>query len=89
MVEQAPVEFDLRRHLHEFLEIDRLDEILRILSLYRLSFGQPRQQELIENLLRRDYKDADLRLIRDALLVDLAPINRVLKAAGDYSAGAA
>ena len=70
-------------------EIDRLDEILRILSLYRLSFGQPRQQELIENLLRRDYKDADLRLIRDALLVDLAPINRVLKAAGDYSAGAA
>lgn len=70
-------------------EIDRLDEILRILSLYRLSFGQPRQQELIENLLRRDYKDADLRLIRDALLVDLAPINRVLKAAGDSSAGAA
>lgn len=61
-------------------EIDRLDEILRILSLYRLSFGQPRQQELIENLLRRNYEDADLREIRDALLVDLAPINRVLKA---------
>lgn len=70
-------------------EIDRLDEILRILSLYRLSFGQPRQQELIENLLRRDYKDADLRLIRNALLVDLAPINRALKAARDHSIDAA
>lgn len=70
-------------------EIDRLDEILRILSLYRLSFGQPRQQELIENLLRRNYKDADLREIRNALLVDLAPINRVLKAAGEDRADAA
>lgn len=64
-------------------EIERLDEILRILSLYRLSFGQPRQQELIENLLRRNYTDADLRAIRDALLVDLAPINRVLLEAGE------
>lgn len=70
-------------------ENDRLDEILRILSLYRLSFGQPRQQELIENLLRRNYKDADLREIRDALLVDLAPINRVLKAVEENCADAA
>jgi hypothetical protein len=56
-------------------ETGRLGEILRILSLYRLSFGQPRQQELIENLLKRDYTDADLQEIRRALLVDLAPIN--------------
>lgn len=70
-------------------EIERLDEILRILSLYRLSFGQPRQQELIENLLRRNYTDADLREIRDALLVDLAPINRVLKAIDEDHANAA
>ncbi|QNK68560.1 helicase-related protein [Variovorax sp. PAMC26660] len=56
-------------------EVSRLDEILRILSLYRLSFGQPRQQELIENLLRRNYDAQDLDEIRRALLIDLAPIN--------------
>lgn len=56
-------------------EITRLDEILRILSLYRLSFGQPRQQELIENLLRQHYSEADMAEIRRALLVDLAPLN--------------
>jgi len=55
----------------------RLDEILRILSLYRLSFGQPRQQELVENLLRRRYSAADLVEIRRALLIDLAPVNYV------------
>jgi hypothetical protein len=56
-------------------ESSRLDEILRILSLYRLSFGQPRQQELVENLLKRNYSEADLAEIRRALLIDLAPIN--------------
>jgi hypothetical protein len=56
-------------------ECTRLQEILRIIALYRLSFGQPRQQELIENLLMRAYSDADLDEIRRALLVDLAPIH--------------
>lgn len=56
-------------------ELTRLDEVLRILSLYRLSFGQPRQQELVENLLKRKYNEADLAEIRRALLIDLAPIN--------------
>jgi hypothetical protein len=56
-------------------ELTRLDEVLRIISLYRLSFGQPRQQELVENLLKRNYSEADLIEIRRALLIDLAPIN--------------
>lgn len=55
----------------------RLDEVLKILSLYRLSFGQPRQQELVENLLRRKSDDTDLAEIRRALLIDLAPVNYV------------
>lgn len=58
-------------------EVRRRHELLRILSLYRLSFGQPRQQELIEELLRRDYSAADLAEIRRALLVELAPINYI------------
>jgi len=50
----------------------RLEEILRVLSLYRLSFGQPCQQELIENLLKRSFTEADIADIRRALLIDLA-----------------
>lgn len=56
-------------------EIIRLDEILRILSLYRLAFGQPRQQELVENLLKRNFTDDDIKEIKRALLIDLAPIS--------------
>lgn len=56
-------------------ELSRLDEMLRILSLYRLSFGQPRQQELLENLLKRHFNSRELEEIRGALLIDLAPIN--------------
>ena len=56
-------------------EVKRLDEILRVLSLYRLAFGQPRQQEMLETLLRRQYTAEDIKEIRRALMIDLAPIN--------------
>ncbi|WP_313700008.1 hypothetical protein [Achromobacter sp.] len=45
-----------------------------------MRFDQPRQQELIDDLLSQNYTDADLRENRDALLVDPAPINLVLEA---------
>jgi hypothetical protein len=58
-------------------EASRLKEILRILSLYRLAFGQPRQQELLEFLLKRgDILGVDeLMQLEASLLIDLAPIN--------------
>lgn len=59
-------------------ELRRRHELLRILSIYRLSFGQPRQQELIEELLRRDYSYRDLAEIRRALLLELAPLKYFL-----------
>ncbi|MDD3813134.1 MAG: helicase-related protein [Desulfocapsaceae bacterium] len=58
-------------------EPQRLDEILRILSLYRLAFGQPRQQELLENLLHREMSVAEIELIKRKLVIDLAPINYI------------
>lgn len=61
-------------HMPYSRELRRRHELLRILSLYRLSFGQPRQQELLEELLRRDYSREDLAEIRRALLVELAPV---------------
>ena len=58
-------------------EATRLNEILRILSLYRLAFGQPRQQELLEFLLKRgDLGDEnEMKILEKNLLIDLAPIN--------------
>jgi hypothetical protein len=56
-------------------EVSRSAEILRILSLYRLAFGQPRQQDLLEYLLRAEYSERDLKKICAALLIDLAPLN--------------
>ncbi|HCY61918.1 MAG TPA: helicase [Oxalobacteraceae bacterium] len=56
-------------------EEQRLKNILRILSLYRVAFGQPRQQELLQYLLQRPGGDAEAREIEETLLIDLAPIN--------------
>ncbi|MCR1767720.1 helicase-related protein [Burkholderia glumae] len=56
-------------------EATRLDELLKILSLYRLAFGQPRQQELLENLLCREFDIAEIAEIKRKLMIDLAPLN--------------
>ncbi len=47
----------------------------RSLTLYRLAFGQPRQQELLENLLCREFDDAEIAAIKHKLMIDLAPLN--------------
>ncbi|WP_061953327.1 helicase-related protein [Cupriavidus pauculus] len=59
----------------------RLGELLKILSLYRLAFGQPRQQELLENLLCRDFGAAEIVEIKHKLMIDLAPLNYLHPAA--------
>lgn len=56
-------------------EAARLEEILKILSLYRLAFGQPRQQELLENLLGRNLDSDEMAEVRKKLMIDLAPLN--------------
>jgi hypothetical protein len=53
----------------------RLTEMLKILTLYRLAFGQPRQQELLENLLVRDFNEDGIEEVRRKLMIDLAPLN--------------
>ena len=61
----------------------RLDEALKILSLYRLAFGQPRQEELLDNLVRREFSEDDWEKIRSALVINLAPIKqRMMKGNG-------
>lgn len=53
----------------------QLKKLLKILSLYRLAFGQPRQQELLDNLLLRDFNAEELDDITRKLLIDLTPFN--------------
>lgn len=53
---------------------DKLDIILKTLAVYRLAFGQPRQVELIEHLLAKDFTPEEIESIRSNLLIDLSPI---------------
>ncbi|MBT2788023.1 MULTISPECIES: helicase-related protein [unclassified Halomonas] len=59
-------------------EESRLDEALKILSLYRLAFGQPRQEELLGNLVRRKFSEDEWGKIRSALVINLAPLNQII-----------
>jgi len=53
----------------------RLPKILKTLAVYRLAFGQPRQAELVEHLLGRNFKDDEMKQILDELMIDLSPIS--------------
>ena len=52
----------------------KLAAILKTLAIYRLAFGQPRQVELIEHLLEKDFSTAEIALIREKLMINLSPI---------------
>ena len=52
-----------------------LPRLRKTLAAYRLAFGQPRQEELIE-FLGADRSDADLLLLASKLRIDLSPPER-------------
>lgn len=52
----------------------RLERILKTLAIYRLAFGQPRQEELVEHLLARGFSEDELRKIRESLIINLSPV---------------
>ena len=57
-------------------DILKLDRALKVLAIYRLAFGQPRQEELLENLLKRDFKPEEIALITNNLVINLSPMKR-------------
>lgn len=59
-----------------------LDKALKVLALYRLVFGQPRQEELMENLLGKKFSDSEIEAIKNALMINLSPL-LVLQSRGD------
>lgn len=56
-------------------EVTKYRDIKRILVLYRLAFGQPRQQELLERFIGCDVDNEKFQEIKDSLIINLAPIN--------------
>ena len=52
-----------------------LASLKRDLVAYRLAFGQPRQEELVEHLLGREFDQEELDAIMKTLIVDLCPIS--------------
>jgi hypothetical protein len=55
-------------------DMARFSTALEILSLYRLAFGQPRQEELLENLLKRKFTVEEIEQIKSALVINLSPM---------------
>ena len=52
----------------------KLSLLLKTLAIYRLTFGQPRQAELVEHLLT-NIPEARITEIRNKLMIDLSPIS--------------
>ena len=49
------------------------NQMIKILTFYRLTFGQPRQQELIEALHSYGLTDEEIEKL-DELIINLSPI---------------
>lgn len=58
-------------------DMAKFSDALEILSLYRLAFGQPRQEELLENLLKRKFSNEEIEQIKSALVINLSPMIRL------------
>ena len=54
-------------------EVQQMQRIIRTLTLYRLTFGQPRQEELVETLSGK-LGEEDLERLREKLLINLSPV---------------
>jgi len=52
----------------------KLEQILRTLAVYRLAFGQPRQAELVEHVLKNNLSAEEEQRVRENLIINLSPI---------------
>ena len=55
-------------------DVKKLEHALKVLAMYRLAFGQPRQEELIDNLLNRKFSIKEEELIKKQLIINLSPM---------------
>jgi hypothetical protein len=57
-------------------DILKYERLIKILSLYRLSLGQPRQEEFIESILKSEISKEEL----DKLFINLSPFFHNIRA---------
>jgi hypothetical protein len=61
------------------IDRSRLQHILKTLAIYRLAFGQPRQAELVDHLLKHNLRPEELHTVMDKLMINLSPIHQQSK----------
>ena len=55
-------------------DIGKLKYLLEVLTFYRLTFGQPRQEELIEAIIKEDMDENEVEKLISNLVINLSPI---------------
>lgn len=69
--------------LHPFSkDIDKFKYLLDVLTFYRLTFGQPRQEELVEAIIQEDMDEMEVRQLISNLVINLSPITKKIAASG-------
>jgi hypothetical protein len=54
-------------------DIQKYKLLTETLTYYRLTFGQPRQEELIETLFQSGLTSEEIQKLRKHILIDLSP----------------
>jgi hypothetical protein len=66
--------------LHPFSkDIGKLKYLLDVLTFYRLTFGQPRQEELVEVIMQEDMDEMELNQLINNLMINLSPIGKKME----------
>lgn len=58
-------------------EVQKLKNLLKTISVYRVALGQPRQEELVNHLIE-NFSDIDIKKVQNELLINLSPYKRKL-----------
>jgi hypothetical protein len=54
-------------------DIQKYRSLIETLTFYRLTFGQPRQEELVEALQKSGLEPEEIEILKKYLLIDLSP----------------
>jgi hypothetical protein len=66
--------------LHPFSkDISKLKYLLDVLTFYRLTFGQPRQEELVEAIMKEDMDEKEVKKLISNLVINLSPIAKKIE----------
>lgn len=76
-LDDVPIKYKIERVIPMYpfsKEQGHLSRLLQMLAVYRLAFGQPRQTELVNHLLNREFTQKELNDINSTLMINLSPL---------------